>query len=170
MSAAQKRVEIAKDVIKQIKEEQFKISCGVWCERETPKELPNLDNGFDQMMMLYGIQIEPPKCTVCAIGAAYVSSIRLFNKGAVHESAEKNNAKGQLDEFFDIEQQTLIENAFEKGDGGYQSEAGELSNDNPSFEVKLDRAIAFGRKHKKAQDRAIAIFANIIRNKGEFKP
>lgn len=161
MSAAAKRVAIAEDVIAQIKAKQYLVERGTWCEIQ---EVLMGDIVYDQTMLTQGVVIPPPKCTVCAIGAAFASSIRIFNDCEASLENDKNDAQPQLEKFFTTKQLALIENAFENGDGGFRTEQQLLSDE------ELDDAIAFGRRYLAYDKRALAIFGNIVDNKGVFKP
>lgn len=156
MTAAQKRVAIAKDVIKQIKVRKLIISTGQFCDI--------YDDGCPYRLGKKELLRKMPVCHVCAIGAAIVSGIRLFNQlEIVDRDIDGNSQEDMIKKFFSPKQAALIEQAFELGNGWY--------DDTFSYKDKgRYTAVAFGEKFKDSKDRAVAIFKNIIKNKGVFIP
>lgn len=161
LTAVQKRVAIARDAIKCISAKRFKIQTGDWFR------FVNSDGEIDQT----SLQSPRLKCTCCAVGAAMAASVRLFNECEITASyANTKEAHDQTKKFFPIKQLELVEVAFERGKGYFGSH-------NPDSKSKLaDKgreriaAISFGKRFRKNKERALAIFRNIIRNKGTFKP
>lgn len=155
LSKAQKRVAIAQDAIQQIKAGQFQIEDHVWAELL-------LDDGEDmtvnQQALLVG---KPVQCKCCAVGACFLSSMRLDNRAEFNSTAEQNDAYRQLKRYFSKDQINQIEAAFELGDGAVTAD---------DDDEKYGRAIRFGRRFKNQERRAIGIFKNIIRHGGQFVP
>ena len=160
LTPKQKRVAIAKDVLKQIKASKFIAGTGNFCHvGEWSDTLPKLI-GKKQLLKL------KPKCTVCAIGAAIVSGIRLFNKiNITNCEITRFQQRRMIVKFFGLSQAEQIENAFEIGRGYYGfNKYGERVYD------KFKDAIKFGGRFEYSRNRAVAIFKNIIKHKGVFVP
>lgn len=161
LSKAQQRVAIAQDAIKQIKAEKYRIETGRWADIEigTPEDLEEVPD-IDQNILLNGFAPIQRKitCTCCAVGAAFLSSIRLANKAVITDGAVESleESAAQLGNYFSKDQIELIEEAFEKG-GGY-------------CHTDTAKGVSFGRDYDDETERALAIFKNIVKNKGEFKP
>lgn len=157
MSKADKRVAIARDVIQQIKAGQFIMECGSWAEPCAPKKTK-----ISQESLTVG---QPLSCECCATGAMVLSSLRMFNV-AVFKEIEEKHVVSHLRKHFDEEQVKMIEHVFERGSGhlGFYPIDSDISG----------RVSAFIRRYptKRTNDdkMAIAIFKNIIKNKGEFVP
>lgn len=163
MSPAQKRVAIARDVLEQIKLQKFIIERGNFAiVRNGIYPDPEV---FDKK---YLRSKEVIACDVCAIGACIISGIRLFNKVTFGEKyISPEESWNLVREFFSPQQAVLIENAFEKGGGAYNCD---WSEDEKLPDVDTGTAEEFGEQHDDDTERAVAIFENIITNKGTFKP
>lgn len=166
LTPAQKRVAIAKDVLKQIKAKKFLIESGNFAIIRNGI-MPDPDV-FDKGYLL---SKEVEACDVCAIGAAIISGIRLFNKVTFNNPhIDPIESWNLIREFFEPEQAVLIENAFEIGCGAYNEN---WSEEEPLPEVdqsEIDKAMEFGQEFDNETERAVAIFTNIVQNKGVFKP
>ena len=153
---------IAKDVVAQIKAGQFIIKRGHWL---TVKDVdaPAASSGACQATLTGKTgQFEPAECHCCAIGAAAAASLRLFNIGEFDSSPDFEDLKKQLNKFFSNQQLALIEAAFE-----CRCEVME------EFETRVSQKTI--EKTYRFQDladdeRALAIFTNIIKNNGTFVP
>jgi len=162
LSKAAQRVAIAQDAIRQIKANKYYISTGRWVDVavEASDAVESGMPDIDQQALLYGLPAVPRKitCTCCAGGAAFLSSIRLADKAVIQGGAVETleEAADQLKRYFSQDQIDLIEEAFEKGGGYCHTDKGD--------------GVAFGLDYKDATERALAIFKNIVKNKGEFKP
>lgn len=159
MTAAQKRVAIAKDVLEQIATRRIHIlqSC-FFKDTSRGGSMPIV---CDQKTLT---QPHIP-CGVCAIGAGIVSGIRLFNKFSIRQDEETEELLVTASAFFGKHQSYLIENAFEVGHGAFSKwDLTERESEG------IKKAIAFGKKFRYPKSRAVAIFKNIIRNKGTFIP
>jgi hypothetical protein len=184
LSAAQKRIAIAKDVLKQIKAEQYNIQKGQWLSFSVPEELDfkNMDAGGivklfkasgpqspTQTMLTGGrlsvvVEAQPAMCTCCAVGAACASAIRLFNGHELEgqELGGLEEGKEILGKYFPKAQVDLMEAAFERRvDDSMHEDA---------TDKDLAAAEVFGRKYNYDEARAEAIFNNIVMNGGTFKP
>jgi hypothetical protein len=167
LNVAQKRIAIAQDVLLQIKLEKYNIMEGTWAEFQDDDDLINdLSLQFRQDILRGGIvtfKIPQPVCNVCAIGAACCSALRLGNVDVLESDTDEGDMRKVLKKYFGIKQMGLIESCFE------QRLAGDCKFGNLS-KKESDRALLFSRKFDDQTDRAIAIFQNIIQNKGVFKP
>lgn len=166
---SQQRVEVAKDVLKQLelkflkaeRQTYFAVS-GLKKDIENPSD--KLDQVFDQVFKSRG------KCNVCGIGACFVSMVKLGNSIATKQvgingyiengdSIDDDDMRKLLENVFSEDQLSLIECAFER-DLGF------------GYAPMLDQEAAksFGEKYKHDSTRLKAIMKNIIKNKGEFIP
>lgn len=151
-SAADKRVAIAKDVLIQIKAGQFEVQRGTWAALiDSELDLTTVNK---ESLLGRTVVLPPLRCNCCAVGAAFLSSMRLFNVGQFDEVASQDYAFKQLGKYFSKEQLKMIENAFELG-------ACLSGEDGPK---------EFGERYSNDTERAVAIFTNIVNNKGDFIP
>lgn len=112
MTAAQKRVAIAKDVIQQIKAEKFIALTGRYFKQ---CQLPEKVN---QKTLLE--HTEP--CDVCAKGAIFLSAIRKFNDyDAPSSTTREYEMERKSCEFFTYKQCDKIELVFEGWESGYET-------------------------------------------------
>lgn len=168
---AQKRVLIAKDVIKNLKANKIRAAEGAYarfyeptfgvhsfkpsCLREQIKEKPEL------------------VCQCCALGSAFYSYIMKYNNFVAGYGQNYFNEFSMevLETIFTKRQLDLIESAFEGQDRCIRSD--DTSYFDPETGVyndaTLNSAIRFGRKHHDVSKRLEAIMGNIIKNKGVFK-
>lgn len=146
LTKAQKRVLIAKDVIKQVKAE-LTIAGGTYCE------IPGLGNakvGDDLQRYI------KRKCFACAKGAIFVAHVRRFDEVTVtstHRAAFCSNERvvAPLLKYFEQSQLDSIERHYEL------------------FGAATAKFVKeFGDKDRSA--RLIGICENIISNKGTFEP
>lgn len=164
LTAAQKRVAIAKDVLKQIAMRKYRVRLGRYISWLEPKSLPVCELIFKQSTLC-----DPNRqaCRVCAIGGAIASGIRLFDKKITGPlMGQGMQAGGIVSEWFTPAQALLIEAAFES------TCSQTMQGFDGNFTTIEDhaRCIAFRARHRSPVSRAKAIFRNIIANKGEFVP
>jgi hypothetical protein len=76
-----------------------------------------------------------------------------------------SNCHNKLADHFEEQQLAAVECAFEMRD-----DLGDFRDTLDNDPVTLDRAIAFGKRHRSDRSRLIAILKNIIANDGEFVP
>lgn len=160
MTAAQKRVAIARDVLKQIKARKFIIRTNhylLWGDRSplTPFSKETLTKA----------DVKPCQC--CAVGSAIASGLRLFNEDSVQfiDGCNAPLASKVISRWFPKKQAAAMEMAFE-----IRQDSCRLKYFGQSESLMAD-AGKFGVKHMGDETkRAIAIFRNIIRNEGTFKP
>lgn len=164
LNARQKRVAIAKDAIKQIEAEQVRMVrgnfiTGLYWDSEINPELDSpAEFGKAQL------NAETLTCQACAVGAAVVSGIRLFNRRRINRYGAHENAVTILGEWFSAVQVAMIETAYEHGHGWFSEHSSEATDE------ELRRARSFGRQFRSDHKRALAIFQNIVRHKGTFVP
>lgn len=79
------------------------------------------------------------------------------------EICDYQEAKHIIGRYFTLEQADMIEAAFEG-----RKDYGELHSD--ASREDMDTAAAFANQRMTHADLAVAIFKNIIKNKGTFKP
>lgn len=154
LSAAGRRVRIAKDVIKLLKSKHIEATHGTYIALgrsggEYPDPLKQLDQVIEQNK-------GRSNCQVCAIGALLVADVMLRDKMMVKDIGSGSGLKQRLRRHFGLGQLGLIESAFEGSMMGYSHDC--------------YKAIDFGRQHKRGLNRLKAIMRNIIRNRGNFKP
>jgi hypothetical protein len=166
-TAAEKRVMIAKDAIKQIEARKFIPRSGTYfrCHR-------HLQSGEPLQGQLTGP--EAPACTVCGIGAAFVSAVRLFNRFDVPSGESEyiwdTDFRDFLRKYFSDTQTYLIEAAFERdvvaGPGTWDSPERIKFESTPTVKA----AIAFGKAYAVDRNRLLAILRNIVKHRGTFVP
>jgi len=178
LSAAEKRIAIAEDIIKQINADRYSVRQGMWLAVDPVKpasqeDAAKLNAKIIQNVLLGGrqtivVETPPATCTCCAVGAACASAIRLFNQDSLtgspgfgYELEDYKQVKSILQKYFPKAQIDLMEAAFEIRTDSHHRDAGEKS---------LDRAIEFGDGFIEDEDRLKAICNNIIKNKGTFRP
>jgi hypothetical protein len=161
LSKQQKAIEVAKDILDLIKDNQIKVDQGTWLD------LSNINNDKPQESLLR--LSKENDCRCCAMGSCLLSAIRLGNNikyledSSYIEESSYNTEYKLLLKVFNQNQLSMIECAFEKGGGGFDY-------DDRLSDVLVDKCIKFGQKYRTPKLRLIAIMKNIIKNKGEFKP
>lgn len=150
---------IAKDILAQIKKDLYNIESGTWVQVSGCEHI-----SYGQKELL-GEFDESPVCTVCGIGAACVSAIRLFNRDVIYygEIVNYDDALEIIGRYFTLKQADLIEAAFEQ-----RTDTDDMHVS--ANQEELEAAMAFGSQISNHTDLAIAIFKNIIKNKGTFRP
>jgi hypothetical protein len=171
LTKAQKRVAIAKDVIKQLNAARFNARNGYYLIPNPvgtyssfgTSILENIKAGTELQNILKK-NIE--RCDCCAKGALFMSAVEKYNQCKVTKNMKENDGRmfddsditKHLRGIFSQDQLTLIESAFE---GFYLD--GEIANnpyDSPTYRFK--------RNFTQPDDCMRAIMENIIENKGTF--
>lgn len=153
---AQQRIAIAQDVLKWLAQGTIVASTGIYIESECDADkFIGYDNAQKHIKQLV------ENCQVCAKGALFAGMVHRYNGVTIEQFFDYDGGKSKLDEFFERNQLSMIEAAFEgwayiNRDGGED----ELS----------DRVWEFYEKYEDAEDRMQAIMNNIIKNQGEFVP
>jgi hypothetical protein len=173
---AEKRVAIAKDVLRQLAAKKYRATPGTYCQlrEHDAKKLDRCSN--DQ---LQGALPQLRSCAVCALGAAFMSAVAKFDNlsicGAnlglaegdfyVRTSPNRGLIFSHLEKFFSRRQIAEIECHFE----GWAKQYDSMDPDS-AFMAGSDRAVAFKRKWRSPGRRLAAIMRNIVRNEGTFVP
>jgi hypothetical protein len=180
LSEEDKRVAIAKDVIKQVKVGKYSAYTGTYVHINNELERnSSLQEHFDEIT-----------CDVCALGGLFMSNVK-FNNQCTIDTLKPRKFLDLL-KYFSAEQLFLIEIAFECWDEnkilnidsennlvdnslwdgifvGF-STLDEITNDLDTIRDKIENAYNFGIKYTLSDVRLIAIMQNIVKNKGEFIP
>ncbi|KKN74685.1 hypothetical protein LCGC14_0388870 [marine sediment metagenome] len=176
---AQLRVEIAKDVLKQIKAKKITIECGAYFTYKTKKGAQYKGRQLQEVLP------KLKECKVCALGSLFYSHIIKNNDFKIsanglggtdlngHGDRLRNSILG-----FSEAQLELIECAFESNDYYMMcSERGTYSGKVISSAISyrsthdLSNGSVFDKDPKKNDKPAlIHIMKNVIKNKGTFKP
>lgn len=157
LSASQKRVAIAKDILAQIRAKKYIATSGNYALPVDTRKMITLDQehltGVNQVV-----------CKVCGIGSAILSIIRLRNTFNAYLYFNSGEAFKVAKAHFSSKQICQIEAAFERTEApGLLPRTG-LVPGNYVNELK------FGLKYKNETNRLIAIWQNVIKNNGTFKP
>ncbi len=156
-----KAVAIAKDVLAQIKLQQYVPNSGAYFY-----DIEDPDNPFT-----IAEDVLDKKCKVCALGACIVSAARLFNQDTYEAKPMFSSINEKLNGYFDHKDLLLIEYTFEEGMYGALADYGnhEWEKYYSTFDkVTRNAAILYGRSYHYSNERLVAIMRNIIRNKGSF--
>jgi hypothetical protein len=147
MTAAQKRVAVCKDAIAQ-------TNAGILKWESMTYLIVNGEIKSNQETF-----IRAKRCVACAIGAALCSLVRIDNKFEYKDNTPPAQPmKERLQDVFSENQLKLIEAAFERDI--------EFAYGVPY----VKKAVKFGQSFVGNRNRGVAIFRNIIANKGTFKP
>lgn len=159
MTRKEKRLAIVKDVLSRLR--YRKIDTNFYVNPFKALDLAGID------LDLNAKNLPLEKCQTCALGSMLISHVRVYNKLSLRDlgfcqsdecSLTRSDCTGVLSNYFDADQLTLIEFAFE----GYRV-----------FDINVDgasEAIKFGKKFKHPKTRLRAIMNNILENDGTFKP
>lgn len=145
LSKLQQRVAIAKDVVAQVGAEKYIAAKGTYY---SPSEFPTYRINQETALAVKA-------CHVCGLGAMLVSAVRLGNEF----DSTQSFMEALLPRFFSRSQRDLIECAFE----GWNAEQ-------TTQRVPFAKTQKFFKKNPNSNKRLAAIFRNIIKNKGTFKP
>jgi hypothetical protein len=184
MTKGEKRVEIAKDVLKQIKANKYKPTSGIWVSDADGNEVNDLiyrarDKDWDAPVDLKKdvvCQLNG-KCDVCALGSLFVSAIDKFNHTKLNPNCSVDFTEHQdsdynpLLKWFSAKQLLLIESTFEGGHGGWAENAVDVLSNKKLFywcNVIQPAIYNYCNKYPDATSRLKAIMNNIVRNKGTF--
>lgn len=167
LTRQQKRILIAKDVLKKIENNEILFARGRYWDSSLEDYL--LDTYEDRVD-----RINIKSCRVCALSGMLLSHIDKFNKCEVVDLigndanyvrsdniiyVRSDNIIKVLSRNFTLKQLYLIECVFELGGGGF------------SYNLPNKLILAsqnYGKQYAEDKNRVLAIMRNIIRNKGEF--
>ena len=186
LGPAAKRVKIARDVLKQLKDRRILASSGKYLVGVATAEMEIYENGTvgpDPNQEVQDVIASMPSCEACALGSIFACAVSIadnFKLGkmencSIQRCADSDNASAvrlefrgrdlyrYLKRFFSMEQLSLIESAFERKPMGKFDYYG---CDDPVVQP----AVAFGRRYPSDKGRMVAIMKNIVSHRGEFRP
>lgn len=189
-----KSLAIAQDVLEQIK--FMNVDTGAYLETDITLSAETAGKSLQKHMDKLLTKSKP--CTVCALGACFLSHVNLFNQFKVPDNLTDKRYphidgwSGDCDEMFFMLRKSLgrknmilIESAFEERDcTDHHTEdlvdPAEMVDDEwLRFYGPIDKlvkaeevaaAVAFGYKYDDSTNRLKAIMRNVIANGGEFMP
>jgi len=168
LTRAERKVEIAKDVIKHIQAENLNIRDGLgYIVPDTARGHLDLRDRANTRTELdsEGCDLVRKHCTMCARGALLISRVDVGNKLGWSDIGSGHAGSGHtvwgLKDAFTISELKLIEAAFERSDN--------YASSTTRRELKID-AREFGKGHADPSDRLLAVMQNIVDHDGEFKP
>ena len=165
MGRKRARVLIAKDALALLKKEALMACAGGYLVIRG-KSFPFSVDDEDEDKQVADIVSEAPVCEVCAIGAAFVASVRRFDRLKIRDfyaDPDRYDYTRYLGQFFSQAQLDLMEIAFEGTHIGVANVP----------EREFLRAQSFYLHYatpERAPERLEAIFRNIVKNDGTFKP
>jgi len=183
MDPAQKRVQIAKDVIVSLEAQNLIPSPGTYLATD----LKQLMGRKKDTTELRGLLAKLPSCNVCARGAIAVCAVKRFNKlncGQMKKAITRRHKQDQgartideatfvnvvEDRYFDKAQVLLIERAFEGPSPRCRLEKQwEDFTDDERHNIIAFR-VKFFDPHKDYGQLMAAIMQNVVDNGGTFKP
>lgn len=163
LSDAQKRVAVAKDVLRDLETQRIVASHGTYMDivdkngDEIPDdiEIPEKGQFNDFLEQQFA---EGGQCQVCAIGSVFTSKVIHYNDYKARGYLPSRSEMVDHLSFFPSDMLDRMEDAFEADKYGMFRSNGD------------EDAHAFGNRHKRGEARLVAIMKNIIDNKGEFVP
>jgi hypothetical protein len=173
MSLREKRVAIARDVVKQVKSKELVARNGFYVNQSSRR----LVNGQPDDKQVNEILIEKNiRCEVCARGAMFIAGLKRFNNLKVKDIKDRDFNYTIREEyessFFETHQLVLIERVFEarafpnteklRGFVGYYHP--KICRAASKYRQELSRSGDFGR----TANLLIGIAKNIILNNGDF--
>lgn len=172
----ERRIEILKDVLKQLKLNRYNATQGSYVG--LPRELYILksENPEASAQKVLLSTIKP--CKVCAKGGIFLSTIRKENKVQIcdlgwEENDDTHEATNRVKNLFGKRNLDKIEAAFEKwtyvnsSNEYYKEERGLFAD---QTQVKDEKLSKFVKRYPNKTKRLEAIIRNAIKNNGIFKP
>jgi hypothetical protein len=169
---AQLRIELAKDVLKQLKLKRIEAWTSYFSlshlDQDTARSL-QWNKGFKEQFESKAIKT----CRVCARGALMVSWVRKFNKYTLDEMNALPNRNPPLEEItklFGTRNTLLIEDVFEDCFSPGELKLTEIENDIKQglLTAKQGRVLKFAVGCKTREQVLARIMKNIIKNNGVF--
>ncbi len=161
MTDAQKRIAIAKDVIKQVNAKRIKPTRGIYLETKfAGSKITIADVGLE--MELKALYENMPSCNACALGSMFVCAVSKFNNLSIEEHINDGRKIEYDKNVYDtIKVQEIYYGRPTEYLGQFFSTA-QLD--------ELERAFEADKSWdpRSSTERLIAIMKNIIRNKGTF--
>lgn len=174
----ERRIEILKDALSQIKANKYKVTNGTYVElspalEQIRRNITGLSfysrEDISAKECLLTSKDKKP-CKVCAKGAIFLSLIRKENKVMMSKIYDGDVREESSNKLFGEANLNRMEAAFEKW---YYKDNDRVAYGSFSdiYTNKRDETIVnFVKKHPKSEDRLIAIIKNAIKNDGIFKP
>lgn len=187
-SQRKKCVAVAQDVLEHMR--GIAVAEGTYCEGRLPAGVSKAKDSAKKH--IDGIS---KGCQVCALGACFLSYIRLYNNFSLGQLVGTFSDRVSEDESFEVDyhdmtkeletiftpaQMCLIETAFEKVcinddallDSYYcECEDGDdYDRDEYTTDAEIEAAVLFGQKYENVRLRLRAIMKNIVKNDGLFIP
>ena len=158
-------VAIAKDVIEQIELRKYVATPGTYM-RGLRLKTGDLQNQLTELL-----DERAKKCSVCALGSAFLSAVRLYDKFNVESGGSSIGAEsmmGKLEEFFTQEEIGRIEAAFELSTDFLQGK----DHSNPNWSISMpDSPMPFFIKlveNLTPENRLLTIMREVVRQNGGF--
>ncbi len=166
LKPAEKRVAIARDVLKHVASRRIIPTHGAWVDSTGSGALVSAKN-IKKDPELQELFASMKSCNACALGGMFMCAVEKADNlkvsdlqdvkvdGNIYEAGvEQEDVFDYMKKFFSVDQLTMIESAFEKNEGACYDEAGD----------------DFAPDVEDAADRMRLVMENIIVNKGTFKP
>jgi len=160
-----KSVLIAKDVLKQIR--FLNVQQGKYLYFNRLGIMKDKNSVGESLQSLLPELLKQKECTVCGLGACFLSHVKLYNKFDI-DSGILYSKEVNSDQMFPVlvkslgpRNMALIESAFETSDRSSNFRVTRV-------EADILAAVRFGRKHRDCSKRLRAIMLNVIKNDGEF--
>jgi hypothetical protein len=163
LTAKEKRVQIARDVLAQLALKRLVPTPGVWLNGKSGEGHNTLytEKDINKDRQLQDVLKGRKTCTGCALGGMFMCAVERANELKISdlndadEGIDFDDAMNYLGRFFDGKQLEMIETAFERGDGA--TSAG-------------DEALEFCENVEDASERMRLVMENIVVNGGKFVP
>lgn len=167
LTKAEQRVEVAKDVLKQIKAKRYVGNTGSYIRGVVVDNVDMNDSvreNFDKI----------EECDVCAMGACLLSITKYKNMLTFAElpfcTSQMGSKVVDLLSIFTPKQLLLIESAFEGYDHGADRVAEDVFGYRDGLSLQeIEKVDNFYAKYSEDTNRLKAIMENIISHKGTFK-
>lgn len=167
--ARQRRL-ILLDVLRQIKLPKTCVTTGTYCDIRLPEVDPFAGDKYTPLPVteLHTLLPKIERCSVCAKGALFLSTVAKSNDFMVHDPQGRVTVHhaGMLHKLKSIwpeKNLALVECAFEKD--------GRFGIDNiVCSDAEIARAVTFGEAFEDDTARLSAIVRNMLKNNGLFKP
>lgn len=175
LNKSEKRVAIAKDVIKSLNSNKFSASSGTYFNLRFKEQQNFLDSEkeSDNLELQTILKSEVVTCDVCAIGGIFASKVNLGNKCKVNVKKEYFEEGEDIDTPNDQEMVENLKTIFGEKELRAIEYAFEGQDIDETFskdeEFPNEKYEDFYDEYDDDTERMIAIMKNIIKNKGTFK-
>jgi len=120
------RLAVARDVIAQTRLDTYKVTPGIYVEHDEVKER-NIGSEL-QTILKKGLSSEQP-CEVCAMGACFISTIRLYDDFKLRDNSfqwgqiDPSKLKAKVSQIFTRREMGVLESCFEQSGGWLKTKA-----------------------------------------------